>query len=146
MIYHKPELIQRVADHLTGRPSIVRWESPPSATAVGQAFKTLDGKIVIYVGELTGIDSRFKVWLHELAHGRWDYDILPIIGAQAPPAGSVKQTQKERAEWRKNPRELRAQRQADDWYQYAERNAYKYFTGYQSPMECKLLALLDWSE
>jgi len=140
------KLTQQVARHLAGRPVTVKWQDPPSATAVGQAVKTPAGDLVIYIGNLTGVNSRFKVYLHELSHARLDHDWIPVSTDHKREPSSIKRTQADRETWRKHPRELRAQLMADTWLQYAEQNAHKYFTGYQSSMELLLMALLDWRE
>jgi len=140
------DLTQRVADHLAGRPVKIRWQNPPSASAVGQVVKTQNGDLIVYISYLTGLESRYKVYLHELAHCRLDYGWMPASNDHERPAGSVARSQAARQAWRQDPREKRAQALADEWQQYAERNAYKYHTGYQSGMECRLKSLLDWSE
>jgi hypothetical protein len=138
-------LTQKVADHLAGRPVKIRWEDPPASNAVGQVVKTKNGDLIVYIGYLADLKSRYKVYLHELAHCRLDYGWMPATSDHKRPAGSVKRSEAERQDWREDPREKRAQALADEWRDYAERNACKYFSGYQSAMECRLRALLDWS-
>jgi len=140
------ELTERAAAHLAGRPVTVKWQDPPSATAVGQAVKTPAGDLVIYIGNLESVNSRFKVYLHEIAHCRKDHDWIPVSTDHKREPASIRRTQAERDTWRKHPRELRAQSLEEQWLQYAEHNAYKYWRVGRSEMECKLLALLDWRE
>jgi hypothetical protein len=139
------ELTKRVAKHLSGGRDVeIVWRNPPSSTAAGQCFKTADGKVLIFVGELTSPDTHLRVLLHELSHARHDYDILPIYNPTRKAIRTKPKTKAQRDKWGKNPRELRAQAWEDYWFQYADDNRHEYFTGYQSSMECRLLALLEW--
>ena len=140
------ELTQKVARHLAGRPVTIKWQNPPSASAAGQITKTPSGDLVIYVGNLTDVNSRFKVYLHELAHARFDHGWIPSSSDHKRPAASIKRTQAERQRWRSHWREERAQAQADEWLQYADKHAPDYWRVGRDAMTCKLLALLDWSE
>lgn len=138
------ELTQRVANHLAGRPVVIRWMDPPAASAAGQIVKTASGQLVIYVANLTGVETRLKVLLHELAHARHDSGWIPVSNDHRAPAGSIPRPEAVRAAWIAHPRESRAHKQAAEWLAYAENNAHKFFTGYQTAMECRLRALLDW--
>ena len=138
------ELTLKVARHLAQRDVIIRWQNPPSESAAGQIVKTPSGQLIIYIANLEGVESRFKTLIHELSHSRLDANWIPESTDHLRPPASIKRTPEARQRWRSNWREQRAQKQADEWHKFADRNAYKYFTGYQSSMECKLLALLDW--
>lgn len=138
-------LVQDVADHLATRPVEIRWQSPPTEKAVGEAKKTKDGKPIAYIGYLEGLRSRLETFTHECLHCRLDYDILPVSSDRKRPAVRVRRSEAARAEWRANPRELRVQKLTEEVIQYAERNAYKYWRVGRSEIECILLAMLDWS-
>lgn len=138
------ELTRRCADHLAGRSVNVLWQNPPCESAAGQVVKTPGGGLVVYIADLTGVESRFKVYLHELAHIRADYANLPVSDDHTRPAGSIRRSQAARAAWKVHPMEDRARQLAAIWLDYANRNAYKYWRVGRSEWDCKLLALLDW--
>ena len=99
---NKDELTQRVINHLTGRSFVdVKWERPPAAHATGQVVNE-GGRIVVYVDPfLTGLETRFKTFLHECGHirngiGPSDEDEAlfcghPSIGTGAHPMVGVTQ-------------------------------------------------------
>ena len=133
-----------VANRLANRPVLLRWQNPPSSNAAGQIVKTQTGELVIYVGNLEGVNTRLKVLLHELAHARLDADWIPKSNDARLPSGSINRTQSQRKIWRAHPRELRAEHQADEWLRYANIHKFDYWRVGRSEMECKLLSLLDW--
>lgn len=138
------ELTQAVATHLSGHKNIsIVLGDPPSEHAVGQVIKAADGSFKLYVSELTGIESRWRVLLHELAHVKFDDDgFIPVMSEQA--AASIKRSQAERDEWRAHPREERAERLAREWDEYAKAHAPEYWMLGYSAVECRLMALLNW--
>jgi len=138
-------LAKQVARNITGRDTSVRWdENPPAEGAVGQIFRLGDG-LLLFVGYLTGIETTYRVFVHECIHGKYDYDIIPeFTGNYQKPAVSIKRTGQERQEWRENPREIRTQQKTEELLAYAERKKYHYWRVGRSDMECRLLALLDW--
>jgi hypothetical protein len=138
-------LLQKVANHLAQRDVIIRWQNPPSQSAAGQAYKTYDGKVIAFVGNLTGTESHLRVLVHECLHGRLDYDILPYWEERKPCSVSVKRSQTERDEWREHPREQRVKRLTAQLMDYADRNAFKYWRTGRDEMTCKLLSLLEWT-
>jgi len=138
------ELTQWAADHLAGQAVLIRWQTPPSKSAAGQIVKTPAGKFIVYVGHLEGVNTRFKVLLHECAHARHDADWIPKSNDHKRPAASYQRSPAVRAAWRQDPREARASLQAAEWLSYAEKNAYKYWRVDRSAMECRLLALMNW--
>jgi len=141
------ELVQRVCDHLAGRPVVVRWQDPPTQHALGEVVRTNDGQFVVFVSPtLTGVDARLKVLLHEVGHvrdrgGVW----IPKSNDHMLPSSSVTRSEKSRQEWRKDPREKTAQHYGDRWWKYANDNAWRHWRVGRDVVECKLLALLNWS-
>ena len=141
------ELTAKVANHLAGRDVRIIWANPPTVVgAAGQTIKTPDGDLVIYIADLEGINTRFRVLLHEIAHCRHDYGWIPKSTDHKRPAASLKRSASERQRWRSNWREKRAHDQADRWMRYADQNAHRYFRAGRDAMTCKLLALMNWSE
>lgn len=138
------ELTKRVANHLSGREVVLKWQNPPSSSAVGQVVKTASGQVVIYIGNLTSVKTRFEVLLHECAHVALDYAWLPVSADHKLPSGSIQKTQSQREAWRSNPHEIAAKNLTDKWLRYADQHAYKYWRVGRSEMECKLLSLLNW--
>ena len=138
------KLTQKVANHIATRPVVIRWENPPSNTAVGQCFKTADGKVVVYVGHLTGAKSRLQTLVHECLHGRYDFDILPLWNSRNLKLSKIKSSDAERRQWRESTREMRTKATTSELMDYAERNAYKHWRTGRDWMTMKLLALLDW--
>jgi len=138
------ELTQRVANHLAGREVILRWQNPPSSSAVGQVVKTASGQVVIYVGDLTSVKTRFEVLVHELAHVALDYSWLPVSTDHKLAPGSIRRTQSERDAWRSNPHEVAAKNLTDKWLEHADKHAPDYWRAGRSALECKLLALLNY--
>jgi len=135
------ELTQLTADHIATRPVKIVWDNPPSPTAAGQCYKTRDGRVIVFVGNLSGTESKLRVLVHECLHGRLDYDILPYWEERKNRVVPVK-SQAERNEWRENPREQRVKRLAGQLMDYVEKHMHDYFG--RPAMEAKLLALLDW--
>lgn len=131
---------------LPGHQGKIRWQNPPSESAAGQVVKTPGGDLVVYVGELMGIDSKFRVLLHEIAHCRHDADWIPTSHDYRLPAASIKRSDAERQSWRASWHIQRVTRQAEIWMQYTEQNAFKYYRAGRDVMTCKLLALMNWSE
>ena len=138
-------LTLKVARHLAGREVTIVWANPPSESAAGQTVKTVDGQLIIYVGNLTSADARLAVLAHELAHTRLDHDFVPVSNDHKQSAGSIKRDPKERQRWRSDWREQRAQAQADEWLRYADKHAPDYWRVGRDKMTCRLLALLNWS-
>jgi hypothetical protein len=136
-------LTQRVANHLAGQPVQVRWQQPEVETALGQTYKTASG-MVIDINDRLELAAKFRVYLHELAHCRLDADWIPVTTGEIQ-TRSVTRSPSQRAAWRADPHELRANALAAEWESYAEKNAYKYWRiGREDPMTLKLYALLNW--
>lgn len=138
------QLIQRVGDHLAGRPVKIIWRNPPAEGALGQVCKAADGTVTVFVSPVESAETRFRLLLHELAHCRNDFSWLPISRDHTQPEGSLKRTAAERAAWSVNPHEAAANALAAKWRSFVDRNAWRYFTGPQTELECQLLSLLDW--
>lgn len=141
------ELTDRVAEHLAGRPVKIVWDRQgPAASGVGEVTKSLTGELIVYIAPLNDLKSRWKVFLHEISHlANGDHQFV-ARGSANRPAGSSKRSPEARAAWRKDPRELAAEKQAEIWKAYAEKWAYKYYLTGMTQMEAKLMCLLKWPE
>jgi len=138
------ELVQEVCDHLGGRPVTLRWQDPPTQSAVGEVTKSAGGDVIVYVSpNLTGVVSRLKTLLHELMHVRFDFDFVPVSLSHLMPSSSVVRSNTARQEWREDPREDRAKVFGELLFEYAEKNAWKFGRVGRDRIECMLLALLD---
>ena len=140
------ELEKRVSEHLAGRPVKVIWgRQGPSASGVGQVLKSFQGELLINIAPMDDVNSRYKVWLHEIAHiHNGDHEFVARSNDHKLAAGSIRRSPEVRAAWRADPRELAAQRLADEWLRYADRHAHEFWRAGRDKMTCKLLALLSW--
>ena len=136
-------LAEKVACHLAGRPVTVRWENPPSQSAAGQIVRTWNDELIIYVGNLTGAETRYRVLIHEIAHAKLDAAWVPKSSDHLKPPNSIKRTEQARETWRKHPREIAVKALADYWIQYAEKRKYDYWQVGRPDLQCRLLALLE---
>lgn len=138
------KLINRVARHLAGRPVTIRWRWPAAEHAMGQCYRTAEGQIVIDIAPVAGLEAKWNILLHELAHARLGHAISTGVELKAP--GSVSRDVNQRAAWRTDPRELAANELAGRWDSYAEKNAWKQSCFLANTLAARLRALLFWRD
>jgi hypothetical protein len=134
-------LLNNVARHLSGRPAVaVRLQEPVWNGSSGACYKTERDGAIIDINP--GASDFLYVFLHEVAHLRYDFSQMTQSDYWKSEAGSIKIEAGYRKELNSLPRESKADRQAEIWKRYAVENAWKYHSG-DNLLEKELLALLD---
>lgn len=130
-----------LAQRLAGRPVEIRWQHPPYAEALGCAIKTRDGEAVAYITPTWDEPNKvYRTYLHEMAHLRLHWDVMPKTNHADQPSGSMAgggSTQLGNIIHR--PIEDEADALKADWMAHAENNTWRP----SDPNEC-LKALMDW--
>lgn len=140
------ELTVKVAENLSRRRCVIHWRDPVTPHALGETTKDALNTVHIEISDCLSLSAKFSVFLHELAHARNDFDILPRYrGHAAGPVVPVVKSEKDRLAWRFCDREMRAKSLGATWEKYSESHAYKFYQSGRTETECKLLALLNYN-
>ena len=145
-------LFLRCAKTMTGRGDIeIVWEPPASADAAAECARALDGHIVMRLDTSeawTDLDV-FRNFCHELAHiAAGDVDRLTKSTIGGQPARSIPAPgDAERAKARAQPRETNADKQGNEWADYALKSWHWKFTERaETQLEGALYCLIDLAE
>jgi len=134
------KLISLLANHLTGKPILVREREPATANTWGEAHKTEGGQLVIDLSPKIPDHKRLYVILHEIAHHK-RHNFLATKVYKAKP-GTLEQ---EPSTLHSRLSEGGANMQAAEWQAWAEQHAnpqlYK-----AAPLEAALIALLEYPQ
>lgn len=139
-------LAEIVAEKLAGegKPVSIRWQSPALNSCAGVTMKTKNGALIDVSTKVTELE-KLKIFLHEVAHVRFHWDTLkeskhiPVL-----PPESVTFTDEQMRKTEipgEDLQEREAEKQADEWMEFANQNYKKYGN---SEIEARLLSLLDW--
>ncbi len=116
---------EKVAEVLSGHPCVLELRPPHMTRTAGIAFKRHDVGY-IYVDPELSPTNQYKVFLHEVAHLKFDWDDPTMDADSGPidiaalPARSVELTPEEAHALASMPREDRAEKQVSEWVHYAE--------------------------
>jgi hypothetical protein len=140
------KLMCRVAYHLCGHPCNVRLREPVADGAGGQVYRTKDGfKAMMHIHPALKFDKMLYTFCHEAAHLLLDWSKIPAGFDHVKAEGSVTRTPEQRAAWKADPMETRADALAKKWLDYANSRYYDFVqSGDPSPIVPKLRALMNW--
>jgi hypothetical protein len=137
------ELILQVARHLTGVRVVIRWKEPEDVNALGQVYRGEGGTAYLDVCDYLSLETKWDIFLHELAHIKLGHHLLSSPGSYKSPAGSSKRTPDERSRWSGSSYENDANMLAKRWNEYAEYHGREY-PGYLTGIQQRLNALLHY--
>jgi hypothetical protein len=143
-----PELVAlsvhtKVAEHLCGRPVMVRFRRPRVRNYVGCPYKTEDGQAIIDLDRERAGYLALKVFLHECAHIRLHFEAFsPGDSYRAPSGSDALSPLVTVATYRKQPRETEADRLAERWLKAARAGAGRFLRSGLDASLWPLMALL----
>jgi len=139
---HK-NLATRVAERLAKRPVLIRFRQPSAAHAAGQVYK-YHGQVVVDIDPANCASGQLRIFLHEIAHQRLDFDRLLESNQVIAPAGSVKLSPAELAANKIaiSPLDDRANEQAAAWLAWSDAHWKEHPTW--SELRSRLISLLFW--
>ena len=132
-----------VAEKLSGRKVILRFQQPASKNADGELQCLSDGTALIDINP--NLSSSREIWVlaHECFHAKSHFKEMGRIDKRD--ALRKKPAQEKFNAFRAYDRmELEANTQANKWIEYAEKNWKRYLPG--TELECKLEALLEMKD
>ncbi len=138
------KLLNDAAQHLAGRPVVVRMQEPVWNNASGACYKSLDGRAIVDVNP--GANDVLFTFLHECAHLRtiWSEMTPSDVWTDEPGSHRVKSEPMRTAlRTASLPRESQADQIAQRWLDYAKKYSYRYNSG-QNLLDARLRALLTW--
>jgi hypothetical protein len=138
-------LVEQVANHLAGQEVQIRWQEPSCEHALGQIYRTPEGKVIVDISDNLSLSAKFDVFLHELAHVRLGHAQIATPGNDyKQPSQRIKRSQNERYTWRTSKPEADADQLAHEWLTYAQAHTWKFERIGEPDIAAHLRALLKW--
>ena len=126
-----------VADRLTGRKCAIEWRKPYIKGTIGLTARGEDpGSVKIFIDPALDDTKQLDTFLHECAHGRLHYHLLPNNQEHEAPAASYRIVDRDRFTDDNRQDEQEADAMAVYWQSYCED---------VTSISGKLSKLLSWS-
>ncbi len=135
------QLLTETAQHLAGKPVVIRMRAPFLVGASGLAHKTTEGLPVVDIRPGMTPEATLKFYLHELAHVRLGHaltyttDLEPDSKSFTPTGAAIHDA---------DPDEAAAEKQAAAWSDYCQKYAWMFELTSVDQFEACCKALQFW--